>query len=109
MFYPVPEVVNIQSFRILSNTSASVSWSELPPIDHNGILSAYIVRVTNMNTSSAINETVPANETSFMLMLDGEYYVSVYRIKYVCMYRQRFPESPILKMECRMNVVFVLE
>lgn len=79
MFYPVPEVVEVQSFLILSNTSASVSWSELSPIDHNGILSAYIVRVTNMNTSSAVNKTVPvnrtvpANETSFMLMLDGEY------------------------------------
>ena len=62
--HSVPGIPTLQSFTVLSNTTASVSWM-LSLVEHNGVLDKYVVEITNVNMSTARNYNVSANESSF--------------------------------------------
>ena len=58
--FSVPgRAVNITNFLITSNTTASVSWRELPAIERNGEITGYIINLTNLDAddSNQINST----------------------------------------------------
>ena len=51
-------------------SSLRVSWQPPPEIDHNGVITGYVIQYTRVGTSDMISETVTSGTTRIITELD---------------------------------------